>query len=409
MSHKQHPPYVKLTLRNPSPYARQGFVVRQWQSVAKALGVRARGATVSREVDPRDEKTAVVPLLAQVDRLDPRDRFHDQLVFKLDAPLGPGDEHYQTDSGKVRVAAAKSNPPAAGATATRFFTGVKFNNQHLEVWLNTDAVKYKHKPKDSFYGGAVTSVILQNQDFPPLVHNLEALDAVTVRGGVFPPHPEARAMQIDRIHLVRPPWDDRRSVDFYPFKEHWKIVSVSEGPVRAVATIMSAPFEFRCKDIDGTDHVFRCNLYRTVSLYDDADWIGDEFWVKARSLSTGRSQRLWFTARFFMMVHFTDQAQTFRYPDHPGWFCINQPDDPWLGYGFATDAIAGAIWNPPLDYRDGQTRHRAYSWELGTSQTAHCFHLFRCKTDRLEMGHRAGWLWYDLAFKRIRATLEGEK
>jgi hypothetical protein len=401
------PPYVTLTLRNPSPYGRRGFVIRQWQPVTKELGVRARSARVAREVTPGDPRTALVPLAAQVDRLDPRDRFHDQLVFKLDRAIPAGDEHYRSISGKVQITAADANEPPAGATVERFYTGVKLRNQHLEVWLNTAA--NKHRSDDLFYGGAVTSVVLQNQEFTGRRYDIEALDAITARGGAFPPHPEARAMQIDKVHLVRPPWDDRRSVDFFPFKEPWRIVATSSGPVRALVTIMSAPFEFRSREFEGPDRVFRCNVYRAVSLYDDADWIADEIWVKARELSSGKSQRLWFTARYFMMVHFTDEKWTFRYPDHPGWFAIDQKGDPWLGYAFATDAMSGAIWNPPLDYRDPETEVRAYSWDLGTTRTAHCFHKFRCKTDPLQMGHEAGWMWYDLAFKRIRATLAGEK
>jgi hypothetical protein len=412
MTQTSTPPYVTLTLRNPSPVPRQGFVVRDWHRVSKALGVRARGAIVERELDPGNPSTSTVPLLAQIDRLDPRDRRHDQLVFKLDENMRPGDEHYGTDCGTVRVRCAKENDPPVGVSFNRKFTGVTLTNQHLELWLNTDAVKYPHKPNDSFYGGAVTSVILQREAFPPFTSRLESVDAIQSRAGM-PPHPEARAMQLDRIHLVRPPWDDRHSVDFFPYKYHWTIVSVSAGPVRAVATIMSQPFDFRCKDIDGTDHLFRCNVYRALSLYDGADWMGDEVWVKARDAGSGRSQRLWFTGRFFMMVQFTDELEIFRYPDHPGWFCItpkHQPTaHPHLGYAFATDAMAGAIWNPPLDYHDKETRHRAFSWELGTSRAAHCVHKFRCRTTRLEIGHDAGSLWYDLAFKRIRATLAGEK
>jgi hypothetical protein len=399
----RQPEYATLTLRNPSDYSRGGVVVRKWQPVAKALGVRMRGARVERQ---RGQDW--VQLDAQIDRLDPRDRYHDQLVFKLDEEIpGTADEHYGEPSGTVRVAAAGKNDPPRGVTVERYYTGVKFRNQRMEVWLNSAA--NKHAPDDTFYGGAVTSVILYNQDFYGRRYDIEALDAVTSLGCIFMPHPEARAMQVDRIHLVRPPWDKRRSVDVYPFRQPWRIVSVSEGPVRAVATIMSAPFEFRCQNPDETDAVFRCNVYRAISVYDGSDWIGDETWVKARDLSSGRSHRLWFTARYFMMVHFTDRATTFRYPDHPGWFAINQPDDPALGYAFATDAMAGAIWNPPLDYRDVSTEHRAFSWDLGTSRTTHCFHKFRCKAGPLQTTHDAGWLWYDLAFKRIRATLEGEK
>ncbi|HYC91125.1 MAG TPA: hypothetical protein VEO54_18040 [Thermoanaerobaculia bacterium] len=405
---------VDLLLRNPSEYPRAGLVVRQWKPVAKALGVRgARSATVARLLDPTNPKGATVDLAAQVDRLVPHDRSHDQLVFKLDSPIPGGDEHYRAVSGKVRVTAAQSNAQPYGATVQRYPTGVKLINQHLEVWLNTSATKYAHQPQDQFYGGAVTSVILQKASFPPFTDRLECVDAIESRAG-FWPHPEARAMQIDRIHLVRPPWDERRSVDFFPFREPWTLVSDSTGPVRAVATIMSAPFELRCKEAGGkSDHVFECNVYRTLSLYDDVDWIGDEIWVNARDIDTGKTQRLWFTARFFMMVQFTQDPELFKYPDHPGWFSLTPPDkpssDPRLGYAFATDAQSGAIWSPPLDYHDEMTKPRAFSWELGTSRTVHCVHKFRCMTNALEMGHEAGWLWYDLVFKRIRGTLAGEK
>jgi hypothetical protein len=410
MAEKERPPYVTLALRNPSQdQERSGYVVRQWKPVTKALGVRARAVTVEQVVDGG----ATVELAAQVDRIDPDDRTHDQLVFKLQRPIPSGDEHYQTSSGSVRVHPAKTNGAVGRARIERYYTGVKLINDNLEVWLNTSAAKYDDKPDDKFYGGAVTSVILQKASYWPLTDRLESLDAPQSRVGLEP-HPEARAMQIDRIHLVRPPWDDRHSVDFFPFRENWTIVSDCVGPVRAAATIMSAPFEFRCRDFDGKrDHVFECNVYRTISLYDDADWIGDEIWVNARNDETKQVQRLWFTGRLFMFVQFTTEPELFRYPDHPGWFSLTpvrkDTYKPWLGYAFATDAMSGAMWNPPLDYRDDHTCKRAYSWELGTSRTVHCVHKFRCETNRLEMGHEAGWMWYDLAFKRIRATLTGEK
>jgi hypothetical protein len=368
---------------------------------------------VERVLNPDDPDSDTVELPAQVDRLDRYDRAHDQLVFKLDKPIGAGDEHYQTVSATVRVSAATSRATAGGAAVKRYPTGAKLHNQHLEVWLNTSAVKYKNQPDDNFYAAAVTSVILQKESFLPFTERLEAVDALQSRAGLYP-HPQSRAMQIDRIHLVRPPWDDRHSVDVFPFREPWTVVSRAAGPARALVTVMSAPFEFRCKDVDGTkDDVFDCNVYRALSLFDDADWIGDEIWVNACHRETKRTQRLWFTVRFFMLVEFTSAPELFKYPDHPGWFCLTPPNkpssDPWLGYGFATDAIAGAIWSPPLDYRDEYTMPRAFSWELGTSRAAHCVHKFKCRTNALVMGHDAGWLWYDLVFKRIRCTLAEEK
>jgi hypothetical protein len=215
-------------------------------------------------------------------------------------------------------------------------------------------------------------------------------------------------MQVDRIHLVRPPWDERRSVDFLPHLQHWNIVSTSVGPVRATVTIASEPFDFACKDTGGTERTFQCSVYRAISLYGGQDFVGDEIWVKAVDPQTKRPQRFWFSAGYFMMVQFTSDQEIFRYPDHPGWFTIRSLNPPGQGYAFATDASATALWNPPLDYADRSSSHRAYAWSLGATRAAHCFHLFRYQAGRQELTDLAGLMWYHLAFKRIRATLENE-
>ena len=397
--------YVPLTLRNPSPYWRDGFVVRSWAKVAAELGGDPTAARVYRVIDPGDPDSAVRPLAAQVDVLDPEDPARAQLVFSLGGPISAGDDQYTTASAYARVEAATENAPAGTATVEKFYTGAKLRNEFFELWLNT-AKKHDEGVEGDYFAGAVTHVNLLKHQVNDIA--IDGLDVIASELS-WDRHPEQRAMQVDRVYLVRPPWDERGSYEGTLFTDHWRVVSVTQGPVRATATIASTPFEFGYEDAVGTERKFSCEVYRAISLYSGEEFIGDEIWVKATDLQSKQSHRFWFRAGFFMMVQFTADQEVFRYPDHPGWFTIRSLTRPGQGYAFATDANATALWNPPLDYPNRPVRHRAYAWSLGATRAAHCFHVFRYATDQKELTDLAGTLWYRLAFKRIRATLENEK
>jgi hypothetical protein len=393
---------VTLTLRNPSDAWRDGFVVRKWEPVAELLGGAPKAARVYRRVvkDDRDPPE-VRPLLAQVDVLDPEAGARTQLVFDVGGPVKPGDDQYNTPCATVEIDAADENEPARDARVEGFFTGAKLWNDHLEIWVNTSKKRDDGVPGD-FFAGSVPYVRLKKYD------DLDALDVIGSRYS-WDRHPEQRAMQIDRIHLVRPPWDEDGSFDNVPYRDHWRLVSTSEGPVRATATIASSSFEFECRDANDRKRVYECAVYRTISVYSGQEYIGDEVWVKATDLTTKKARRLWFSGGYFMMVQFTVDQCVFRYPDHPGWFTISSVNEPRQGYGFATDSRASALWNPPLDYSDRETEHRAYAWELGASRAAHSYHLFGVDTAQQKFTDTVGLLWYHLVFKRLRATLENEQ
>ncbi|HVE70440.1 MAG TPA: hypothetical protein VNI54_03655 [Thermoanaerobaculia bacterium] len=401
---------VSLTLRNPSPYPREGVVVRAWQPVAKRLDTNATSARVFRVGPGGGRNPELLPLPAQVDVLDPGDPERTQLVFALDTLIADGRDDYSSSSGIVRVEADTADEQAGTAVAEQFYSGAKLRNEHFELWINTGKKRDEGEPGD-FYAGSVTSVELLTHsiDHPLLRHNrLDALDANNWFD--WDRHPEQRAMQIDRIHLIRPAWDERASFEAFPYRDHWRVLRISQGPVRATVTIASAPFEFPCRDADGDERMFHCTVYRAISLYSGERFVGDEIWVKAVDAKSGLAQRIWFVVGYFMMANFTSDKEIFRYPDHPGWFTIHtEVNEPRQGYAFATDSRATALWTPPLDYPHRGLHHRAFSWEVGPTRVAHSFHAFRVQTSRHQLTDLAGMMWYRLAFKRIRATLETEK
>lgn len=393
---------VKLTVFNPSPYKRGGIVVTQFKPIAERMGGYPDGVRVFREVSQSQR----VELQAQLDRLVLDDRSRDQLVFALDEPLPIGKDDYSKISAFVTVEPASAPaPPAAGdPTAEPFGNGVKFLTGPLNVWLNTAA--NRNRADDNWFGGAVATV---------QVNDFELLDALAAFFGRSH-HQEKRAMQLDRVHLVRPPWDKDGSVDENLFDKPWRCVNAirpdsalpsrtaATGPLRATATIVSKEFDFACKDIDQHERVFTCSVYRAISVFRDRDLIGEQIWVNGIIEGSDDSADLWFCPRFFMMMQLALRPITFRYPDHPGWFALSSPELPHNGYAFATDANAGPIWNPPLDYPDRDTAHRAYSWELGATRYARAFHIFRRDTNPQALSDAAGWAWYELAYRPIIAA-----
>lgn len=411
------PESIKLVLKNPSDYGRGGVVVTPWKAVAAKLGVardarvrvvydaeEATNTNVARELARDHERARGAVLATQVDCLDPDDPELDELVFTLDRPIKPGDPNYAHPSGFATVEPTDAEPPKTGTWYDTYFTGVKLGNARMHIWINTSI--HKHA-EETWYGGAITSV--QFGDF-------EMLDAVASDFGQGQArHREIRCAQVDQIHIVRPPWDADTSLHAQVFNKPWRCISVSHGPVRTTATIVSSDFEYKFKDVDRTERVFTCNAYRAISIYADRDEIHEQVWVKGKP-EGGVATRLWFSPRYFMLMRFrkervpgeprpTSAIVTFRYPNHDGWFSMTSKTRPFHGFGFATDAHAGPIWNPPLDYLDPETRHSAFTWELGATRCARSVHTFHAKTTPKELSDAVGWTWYDCLFRPLRAEV----
>lgn len=385
VSFPQAMPSKKLTLYNPSPYPRGGVVITPWSDVANALGSPANVRVF------RDYGNGYrVPLEAQIDRIDPNDPSRDELVFALDSPLPAGNADYTHGCGDVVIEPSTSPVAPPAVVANRQFTGVNLNNGSLDAWINTSS--NHNAPHNHWFGGALASLRIGNDDMlDPIGQHIGLLD------------PDRRAMQIDRIHLVRPPWDEEGSFDANVFDKHWRCVAANSGPLRATATIVSSPFEYRCRDVDQNLRTFTCTVHRAISVLAGRDVITEKVWVSADADGATPPVDLWFVARYFMLVNLYVEPITFRYPDHPGWFVLVAPGFPRHGYGFATNAYAGPIWNPPLEHGDDETRHRAFSWELGATRLATTAHLFRRNTSSKELSDAIGWTWYDLIYKPLRA------
>lgn len=379
---------VKLTLRNPSPYGRSGLAVTPWQPISDLLGGPSH-VQVFREYGGGSR----VPLTAQIDRLDPSDPSRDELVFALDRDAESGKDDYTEDSGSIVVEPGPPQQSTSGPRVNALYDGVQFTNQHLFAWLNTSVTH--NASNNPWFGGAMTSVRWDGR---------ELLDPIADDFG-FTHDPDKRALQIDRIHLVRPPWDEDGSFDELVFNKPWMSVAVNEGPLRATATIISWPFDFTCHDVDQKARTFKCSVHRAISIFNDSDIIAEKLWVRGDADGPTPAVDLWFSARYFMLVNLSFEAIQFRYPDHPGWFAMVAERRPKHGYAFATSAHAGPIWHPPLEHRDPNTEHRAYSWELGASQEATGVHIFRRDTTTKLLTDAIGWAWYDLAYKPLRATI----
>ncbi len=361
-----------------------------WEPIAKLLG-SPKHVRVWRDYggDYR------VPLRAQVDRIEKDDRSRDELVFTLDAPLRPGDEDYGSVSGYALIEPEDNPPLDGGPRVDALPTGVSFSDgDDFYAWLNTSS--NHDDPKNHWFGGAVTSVRRYGR---------ELLDPIADETGL-PFDPDKRGAQIDRIHFVRPPWDEDGSFDEFVFNKYWECKVTSSGPVRATATIVSQPFPFTCRDADQRPRRFACSVHRSVSIYAGGDVIVEKIRVSADVEGPTPVVDMWFSARYFMLVNLSFGPITFRYPDHPGWFAVLAEDSRAKhGYAFATDAYAGPIWHPPLEHKDPSTGHRAYSWELGATRLASVVHLFRRDTTTKALTDAIGWHWYDHLYKPLRAGL----
>lgn len=336
----------RIAVTNPAAEARGGMVV-------------VSGHLPFDEVEAFDAGGR--PLRAQIDRSDPGDRSRDELALFFDRPLPPG-------ISVVDVVEAKAPPLPPAVRAEVHPIGVKMATPSMWLWLQTEP-RLGHR---SWFGGAVTSVVL---------HDFEILDSFASSFAWEGHDPEKRAMQIDRVRFSA---DQEHAL----FREPWRVLSTTSGPVRATATIASAPF-----DVELLDRRIPCSLHRRLGVSAESDVVLDEVWLSVPST---------FSVGYFMQAQFGLWPALF--PNQRAWFTITSDVPPRPGYGFATDALVGWLRNPPHDYPDERTAHRAFAWEIGPARTARSLHLFRLWTGRDAIGDATGRAWYDLLFQPLRAS-----
>lgn len=407
----------EIPLFNPSDFARGGHVAVAWSSLELPGPAGA--------VRVVDWEERVLP--SQLDVFDPARPERSELSFTLAEPLPPGDPDYTTTSRAVRVEVV--DEAVGGEEVVAFATGegVKLRNRRMEVWLPTVAAPGGGEHR--WFAGSATSVVLFDEA-GDRVH--EVLDAYGgVEGDLFLHDPEKRAMQLDRLEIPRAAWEDEAAQSVPLYASDYETLVAGSGPVRAITTIVSAPFLHTLRQPAGAEGTLTCRLYREITLEAGAQHLVERLRVRAREDGDpieGGGTDLLFVGHYFAFMRFAGGAVLSRFPGIPGWFSLTSRKPAlsrkFHGYGFAADAHARAIECPaPAPVR----AEYAVRWELEPSREARCLHLFRFhhpeeewgegasyrdylegELERAEVARRAseditGRAWYENVYKPIRA------
>jgi len=388
---------MKLSVFNPSDYPRGGHVSAPWPEIAQHSGIGPGSLVV------RDSRGTVLP--HQVVQVDPDDRSRDTLVFALHpghkVPAARLDD-YSESTDWVSLEEGRPDPTVGVRAIAREIRGpdgtvraVELTNGILTVWLNLGPFNCGASSRPC-YGGSAVSV---------RVGDIEMLDPLQSMVGPHDHDPEKRAMQIDRVRVVLPGWEEQVYHEEPLFARSWAAVSTTMGPVRAIITIASEPFEYACTDLaTATRHRLDCRLYRTISLSTGANCLVEELFVKGSlpGSADGRGAiRLSFAARYFAHMYYGHLPPIYHFRNIPDWFAIAYGDRPYPGYGFATDAHASPVAYPH------EGHERRFSWWVWPSKTARCLHLFLAN----QPGHidsATGHCWYEMIYRPLKAEIAKE-
>jgi hypothetical protein len=389
---------IKLSVFNPSNYPRGGHVVTPWQPIGDATGISPDAFRLLTE-DGEE-----IP--AQVDRIDPSDRRLDTLAFVLpDDAAAPGPEDYSQPTAAVFLESV-GRPKAKKSTAAADPAGppprrVELANGKLVVSISL--LPSQDNSERDWFAGSAQSVRMGAT---------ELLDVWRSKLGLIEHDVEKRCMQVDRLFIQNPPWAGEPAQEVPLFKMPYERLSFFSGPVRTACTIVSAPFEYVYADPSHKSRTqLECNFYRTLILYNSADYLIEELWLKGRDLrAKGEPVDLLFSARYFSYMDLGFDPAIYRYEDVPDWFAIGYPHG-YIhpGYGFATDVHARQLRYPHPAYPVRENSYKTFSWELYPSRKARCLHLFQLDNpDSIE--RRTGHAWYEEIYKPLnKVELEREK
>lgn len=391
---------LNLQVFNPSHYARAGFVTTPWQPIYQRTRIAPERVAV---FDARGRQ-----LDTQVHQADPEDGSRDVLVFWLDEKITPGFENYLEPSATVTVgerAHEVSRPDLkcepAGPEGEEYW--VKLSNGLLSLRFELGPAPWGDE-RDWYAGSATTVVLEQENPGGPHIWVTEMLDAFNW----FDKHDlEKRCMQVDRVRLSLPTSSPQPSADFSLINRPYRLLSCSEGPVRASVCVASAPFEYLYRDPrDGGERSLSLSLRRVISLYRGANFVTDELSLRREGGRGGAARGadgLFFNASYFMQMDMGLEASPSRHARIWDWFCISSDWDPLTAFGFATDAHCGTVVQGPPDYPYPDKSHKAFTWELERADRALCIHIFsRCDGKGIEA--RAGSAWYEYAYRPLWAA-----
>jgi len=376
-------PY-KLLVFNPSDYPRGGHVVTPWQPIGDRTGISPDAFRLL------TEQGQVIP--AQVDRVDPSDQRLDTLAFVLPYDAAPGSDDYSQPTAAVlleSVETPKAKEPTAAAEPVGLPERVQLANGKLSLSVNL--LPSQDESKFDWFAGSAQSVRLGKVDL---------LDVWVSILGLTEHDPEKRCMQVDRLMI---PKLDESAQEVWLFNRPYRMLSYCPGPVRQACTIAAEPFEYiRIDPLDGGHTRLECTFYRTLILYDRADYVIEELWLKGRgSEAKGESVDLLFSARYFSYMDLGFDPVIYRYDGVPGWFAIGYPQGYVRpGYGFATDVDVRQLRYPHPDYPVGENSYKTFSWELHPSKKARCLHLFQLGGPE-SIERRTGHAWYEEMYKPL--------
>lgn len=341
-----------------------------------------------------------------------------EVSFLLDKKVCKGDERYETDCATLDLRAQDAtrrghpyqDPSVYDVVLGR---GFKMRNGRISLWFNlTPDLDYEW---ERWYAGCATSVQLDGTEILD-PHRAAALD--------FFKQDREKRMQIDSVRLSVPAWEGGGFRDYSLSDRAWTLLHHGHGPVRAFATIQSPELEYTFFDLASNETVTLAgNLYRTLSLYRDADYIIEQLWLQAKPRE-GKIKRsvvdLSFTARYFLYYAAGSDGIIVHFPDIPDWFSIGVGGENPPGYGFSTDAHVTAVQHPhsefphpggrrgAIDMRSGYPLPDAdhtFSWQLGSATTATALHLFKRGLNAARIAEESGRAWHDNIFRPLRGAM----
>jgi hypothetical protein len=390
-----------LAIFNPSNYWRGGYVSLPWRAIAQEFQISPDELVLS---DLRD--LSQTPLKAQVDHIDPEDPSRDVLIFSLSKPIPPGSEDETLASAFVRLDRGEPMPPELGEPSAEVIygstgeaRGVRLVNNRLIIWFNL--IPAPEDNERNWFSGSATSIQLDHQ---------ELLDPfLAARGEWLGQDPEKRCMQVAEILLPGPPHPKSPYYEVCLFNHSYRLISQSSGSVRASITIASEPFDYIGADpVTGKNRHLVCELYRTISLYAETDYLIEELFIKGKPKSEedkiadeSEIVNLSFAVRYFAHMNMgstEDVEPVFPVPD---WFAVVSTALPYPAYGLATNVHIDSVTHP----YEGNKSH--FCWQLLPGKYVKCLHLFM-RGQRLGFDARVGHVWYELIYKPLKAEIYQE-
>jgi hypothetical protein len=388
----------KLTVINPSDYARGGHIATPWQPIEKATGIPSDNLRVLHEG---------IPLPAQVDRIDPSDPCLDTLAFVLDKKLASGLSDYSWSSEHVSLESGEPQTGSPPSTDSRE-QPVRIELANSKLLLSLSLTPSQAPEDAACFAGAVQSFrILGDAARRVGLDEVEMLDAwQSISRGLFDHDPEKRCMQVDRLFIPNASWSARLAEEVKLYKLPYQLLSSCTGPVRQSRTLVSEPFDYACPDpFLKRDVTMSCRFYRSMILYHDADYVMEELWLKGKTPQHEEEFDLGFSANYFAQMEMERKPEIHWRDYVPDWFAIGYPFGfVRPGYGFATDVHSRQPRWPSPEYPLTGRAYRTFSWELHPCRKARCVHLFQIN-DPEPIEHRIGHAWYEEIYKPLRARI----